>query len=249
MPDEIEDVRLSGLRITVAHASTGVLRYPTIMGLNQPMREFAKRFCGGGADGRRLGSVQRRGFRRATAGGKPPHWPATGPVALTQLTATRVEAGTAVLLTGMSGALASTLASLAIARGAEVVGLSRRPDKIDPALGGTVPDLRDHRSHPRRPAGGDRQHRFSRRTTRSCRSAHGWCPARWTPPVRDGSGSRTPCCTSTHWSEPRRSTRRSPAIPLPCGCGRTDLPVSYAGRRGHPRWSSGRGRPGWSPGR
>jgi NADPH:quinone reductase-like Zn-dependent oxidoreductase len=66
---------------------------------------------------------------------------ATGPVALTQLVAGHVETGTTVLLTGMSGALASTLATLARARGARVVGLSRRPDEIDPALEVTVLDL------------------------------------------------------------------------------------------------------------
>ncbi|WP_328611304.1 alcohol dehydrogenase catalytic domain-containing protein [Amycolatopsis sp. NBC_00345] len=66
---------------------------------------------------------------------------ATGPVALTQLVAGRVEAGTTVLLTGLSGALASTLACLSGARGARVVGLTRRPAEIDPALGVTVLDL------------------------------------------------------------------------------------------------------------
>lgn len=46
-----DDVRLGPLRINIAQApgaSTGVLLYPTIMGLNQTMRDFATEFAGVG---------------------------------------------------------------------------------------------------------------------------------------------------------------------------------------------------------
>jgi D-arabinose 1-dehydrogenase-like Zn-dependent alcohol dehydrogenase len=74
---------------------------------------------------------------------------ATGPVALTQLETAGVGEGTTVLLTGMSGALASTLAVLAHAKGARVIGLSRRPVDVSLSLGVAAvldvnrPDLAD----------------------------------------------------------------------------------------------------------
>lgn len=60
---------------------------------------------------------------------------ATGPIALTQLrTVGAVEGGT-LLVTGITGALATVLAALAPRFGAEVLGLTRRPDLVPPALG------------------------------------------------------------------------------------------------------------------
>jgi NADPH:quinone reductase-like Zn-dependent oxidoreductase len=55
---------------------------------------------------------------------------ATGPIALTQLLAAEVGAGTRVLITGATGALGTMLIVLAAARGARVLALSRRPDRI-----------------------------------------------------------------------------------------------------------------------
>ena len=65
---------------------------------------------------------------------------ATGPVALTQLRTAGVGPGTVVLVTGMTGALASTLAALARVLGATVIGLSRRHTLVPDSLGCTVLD-------------------------------------------------------------------------------------------------------------
>jgi L-gulonate 5-dehydrogenase len=65
---------------------------------------------------------------------------ATGPVALTQLRTAGVGPGTVVLVTGMTGALASTLAALARLLGATVIGLSRRHTLVPEGLGCTVLD-------------------------------------------------------------------------------------------------------------
>jgi L-gulonate 5-dehydrogenase len=59
---------------------------------------------------------------------------ATGPIALTQLLAARVGVGTPVLVTGASGALGTMLIVLASARGAQVLALSRRPERIPAAV-------------------------------------------------------------------------------------------------------------------
>ena len=55
---------------------------------------------------------------------------ANGPIAHTQLEVAEVAAGTWVLVTGVTGALGSLLVALAHARGARVVGLSRRTAAI-----------------------------------------------------------------------------------------------------------------------
>lgn len=65
---------------------------------------------------------------------------ATGPVALTQLRTAMVGRGTVVLVTGMTGALASTLAALGRLLGATVIGLSRRPASVAGSLGCAVLD-------------------------------------------------------------------------------------------------------------
>ena len=65
---------------------------------------------------------------------------ATGPVALTQLRTAMVGRGTVVLVTGMTGALASTLAALGRLLGATVIGLSRRPAAVAGSLGCAVLD-------------------------------------------------------------------------------------------------------------
>lgn len=65
---------------------------------------------------------------------------ATGPVALTQLRTAMAGPGTVVLVTGMTGALASTLTVLARRLGATVIGLSRRPALVPGSLGCTVLD-------------------------------------------------------------------------------------------------------------
>ncbi len=64
---------------------------------------------------------------------------ATGPIALAQLLTAEVGAGTRVLITGATGALGTMLIVLAAARGAHVLALSRRPERI-PA--GVVPAAR-----------------------------------------------------------------------------------------------------------
>ena len=60
---------------------------------------------------------------------------ATGPIALTQLQAGRVAQGSWLLVTGATGALATMLAVLARHLGAQVIGLSRRPDQVSAGLG------------------------------------------------------------------------------------------------------------------
>ncbi len=59
---------------------------------------------------------------------------ATGPIALAQLRTAAVTAGTRVLIPGVTGALATVLAALATQMGATVVGLTRRPAEVAPAL-------------------------------------------------------------------------------------------------------------------
>jgi D-arabinose 1-dehydrogenase-like Zn-dependent alcohol dehydrogenase len=59
---------------------------------------------------------------------------ADGSIAFTQLQVAGVEAGVSLLVTGVTGALGSTLAALGAELGAEVIGLSRRPDAVAPGL-------------------------------------------------------------------------------------------------------------------
>jgi len=59
---------------------------------------------------------------------------ATGPIALTQLRVAEVTRDSTVLVTGVTGALATVLVALATELGARVVGLSRRPDLVAPTL-------------------------------------------------------------------------------------------------------------------
>jgi D-arabinose 1-dehydrogenase-like Zn-dependent alcohol dehydrogenase len=59
---------------------------------------------------------------------------ATGPVALTQLQTGQVSRGTWLLVTGITGSLGTTLATLGDWLGARVIGLSRRPATIPPQL-------------------------------------------------------------------------------------------------------------------
>jgi D-arabinose 1-dehydrogenase-like Zn-dependent alcohol dehydrogenase len=59
---------------------------------------------------------------------------ANGPIAFAQLEAGKVTAGTWVLVTGATGALATVVAALAHQRGARVIGLSRRPAAIPSGL-------------------------------------------------------------------------------------------------------------------
>lgn len=59
---------------------------------------------------------------------------ATGPIALTQLQTVGAIAGGTVLITGITGSLATMLAALAPRFGADVLGLSRRPDSTPPSL-------------------------------------------------------------------------------------------------------------------
>jgi L-gulonate 5-dehydrogenase len=60
---------------------------------------------------------------------------ADGSIAFTQLQVAAVGPGTKLLVTGVSGALGSTLAALGKHLGADVIGLSRRPDTVPEALG------------------------------------------------------------------------------------------------------------------
>jgi len=60
---------------------------------------------------------------------------ADGSIAFTQLQVAAVGPGTALLVTGVTGALGSTLAALAARLGAKVIGLSRRPAAVPEALG------------------------------------------------------------------------------------------------------------------
>lgn len=59
---------------------------------------------------------------------------ATGPIALTQLQVGQVSEGSWLLVTGATGALATMIATVAADLGARVIGLSRRPEAIPPAL-------------------------------------------------------------------------------------------------------------------
>ena len=65
---------------------------------------------------------------------------ATGPIALTQLRVAAVTTGSEVLITGVTGALATVLAALASRLGARVTGLTRRVAAVAPGLGVTVLD-------------------------------------------------------------------------------------------------------------
>jgi NADPH:quinone reductase-like Zn-dependent oxidoreductase len=65
---------------------------------------------------------------------------ATGPIALTQLRVAVVTAGSEVLITGVTGALATVLAALASRLGARVTGLTRRVAAVAPGLGVTALD-------------------------------------------------------------------------------------------------------------
>lgn len=67
---------------------------------------------------------------------------ATGPVGLTQLRTAEVGPGSVVLITGMTGALASCLAALCAALGAQVIGLSRRPAALAEHPGVIALDVR-----------------------------------------------------------------------------------------------------------
>lgn len=64
---------------------------------------------------------------------------ATGPVALTQLRAAGAGPGTTLLVTGMTGALATVIAALGVRLGVRVVGLSRRPAAVVPGGGASAP--------------------------------------------------------------------------------------------------------------
>jgi len=67
---------------------------------------------------------------------------ATGPIALAQWYSAGLTADSTVLIPGITGALATTLATLATALGARVIGLSRRPDAAPAALGVVTLDSR-----------------------------------------------------------------------------------------------------------
>ena len=66
---------------------------------------------------------------------------ATGPIALTQLRVAAVTAGSEVLITGVTGALATVLAALASRLGARVTGLTRRVAAVAPSLAAVPPGL------------------------------------------------------------------------------------------------------------
>ena len=59
---------------------------------------------------------------------------ATGPIALTQLRAVGVAEGGTLLVTGISGALATVIAALAPQFGVRVLGLTRRAELVPPSL-------------------------------------------------------------------------------------------------------------------
>ena len=63
---------------------------------------------------------------------------ATGPIALTQLRMLGAVAGGSVVVTGITGALATVLAALAPQFGAHVIGLTRRAELVPQSLGCTV---------------------------------------------------------------------------------------------------------------
>jgi D-arabinose 1-dehydrogenase-like Zn-dependent alcohol dehydrogenase len=60
---------------------------------------------------------------------------ADGSIAFTQLQVAGVGPGTKLLVTGVTGALGTTLAALGAHLGAEVIGLSRRPSQVPEGLG------------------------------------------------------------------------------------------------------------------
>jgi len=69
---------------------------------------------------------------------------ATGPVGLTQLRTALAGPDSVILVTGMTGALATVVASLGTTLGATIIGLSRRPARASldiPVLDSTQPDL------------------------------------------------------------------------------------------------------------
>jgi len=69
---------------------------------------------------------------------------ATGPVGLTQLRSAVAGPNSVILVTGITGALASVVAALGTAVGATIIGLSRRPRSAQqsiPILAATRPDL------------------------------------------------------------------------------------------------------------
>jgi len=66
---------------------------------------------------------------------------ATGPVALAQLRAAAVDHNSTVLITGITGALGTTVAALASKLSARVLGLTRRPQAVLPALNVTALDM------------------------------------------------------------------------------------------------------------
>lgn len=68
---------------------------------------------------------------------------ADGPIAMTQLDVAAVGRGDSVLVTGVTGALGTTLAALGAELGADVIGLSRRPEAIPAGLEMTRLDVAD----------------------------------------------------------------------------------------------------------
>ena len=65
---------------------------------------------------------------------------ATGPIALAQMRMASVSESSNLLITGVTGALATVLAALAPRFGARVIGLTRRVGAVSPDLGMTVLD-------------------------------------------------------------------------------------------------------------
>ena len=75
---------------------------------------------------------------------------ATGPIALTQLQTVGVPPGGTVLVTGMTGALATAIAALAPRFDVRVLGLARRVALVPPSLGvETLEAGRDDLAFPR----------------------------------------------------------------------------------------------------
>ena len=98
---------------------------------------------------------------------------ADGSIAFTQLEVAGVGPGTELLVTGVTGALGSTLAALASRIGARVLGLSRRPEAIPAGLELTAVDATDPEltetltgADRRRPRRRGRQRRQPRRLRR-----------------------------------------------------------------------------------
>ena len=147
---------------------------------------------------------------------------ADGSIAFTQLQVAGVGPGTKLLVTGVSGALGSTLAALGSYLGADVIGLSRRPDTVPDALGlhanldATDPDLTaalmaatDGAGHRR----GRRQRRQPRRLRRLLPGARGRRPGRLLrgdrqPRAADPAGPGRPRSTS-------KASRCSASAPPP----------------------------------